>query len=81
MLDAWRGTLTLAGCVLSRYQTLTMEDLVGAGLPPPVADMMWQMYSYIDEFGCPAAIVSFQTTLQAIACAACYAGALEVGVT
>lgn len=25
--------------------------MIGAGLPEPVADLQWQMYRYIEEFG------------------------------
>jgi hypothetical protein len=36
---------------LRRYQQLTKADME-ATLPPAWADILWQAYRYIDEFGC-----------------------------
>jgi hypothetical protein len=35
-----------------RYHALTKEDMLGAGVPEPVADLQWQMYSSMVEIGC-----------------------------
>ena len=34
-----------------RYQRLTKKDMVAHGMSESMADMQWQMYSYIDEYG------------------------------
>ena len=37
---------------MRRYQHLSKEDMIGAGLPEPMADWQSQVYSGCSELGC-----------------------------